>query len=259
MATRIPNSTPVPAIPLLMSSDSAPVPVKVQVPAKPPVNPVSYRQSLADLTGGFVKAAIMCVVGILPGPWSRQTSGIADLGKVYFTTLAIAAGVMTLSFRKSVKTSPEWPMRLKLGLLGVAVGALAFWLDGRVSPATFVGGADEELVSTMPTYLFGMIRANNNGYGDVQRLCDVLRRLPRSGPLVEDGGPRSRIVLDTVAIRSWPACFGMVFAFLWPFQSHGPMEGFDHGIVPLLIAAFAVPLASAWTPPPPKLPRKLRA
>lgn len=257
VATRIPNSTPVPAIPLPMSSHSTPVPVRLQ-PLKPLVAPASFRQSLADLTGGYVKAALLCAIGIIPWALITQTSSLAELGKVYATALAIAVGVTTLSFRKSVKTSPEWPMRMKLGLLGVAVGALAFWLDGRVGPVT-LANADEELVSTMPSYLFGTIHMTNKadmgiftGYAMYFAACLGLVRWWKMAA-------RDRDCSWSLYHPIVAGVFGMVFAFLWPFQSSRPMEGLDHGLAPLIIAAFAVPLASAWTPPPPKLPRKLRA
>ena len=260
VATRIADSTPVPATPLNMSSDSNPIPKRfVAAPVLVPPNPVSVRQSLADVTGGIVKAAIICVIGLIPWALATQTDDVGVLGKVYFTTLAIAAGVMVLSFRTSAKNSAEWPLRVRMGLLGLAVGAMAFWLDGRVVHVGPPAAADEEFVSTMPSYLFGAVRLGSKADSGV--LVGYLAYFAASLALCRwwKMAARDRKESWTLFHPFAAGFFGLVLAFLWPRSDVRPMEGFDHGIVPLLVAAIAIPLASAWTPPPPKLPRKLKA
>jgi hypothetical protein len=263
VATRIDDSTPTPATPLLMSSDSTPIPkrlvaepVRIVVPAP---NPVSVRQSLADVSGGVVKAAVICAVGLIPWALATRTDDVGVLGKVYFTTFAIAAGVMVLSLRSSVTNSAEWPLRLRMGALGLAVGVLAFWLDGRVVHVGTPGGGDEEFISTMPSYFFGAVRLGSKadagvlvGYATYFAASLFLCRWWRMAA-------RDRKESWTLFHPFAAGFAGLILMFLFPFVSDRPMEGFDHGIVPLLVAAVAVPLASAWTPPPPKLPRKLRA
>lgn len=257
VATRVVGNSPIPATPLQMSTDSIPIPVKL--PVVKVVNPVSYRQSLADLTGGFVKAAIVSAVGLIPWVLISKTNDISIIGKVYFLTLAISSGVMLLSFRVLAKNHSEWPLRIRMALLGLAVGCMAYWFDGRVGP-TSVNNADEELISTTPSYLFGTVHMNRvdahvlSGYALYFAACLGLCRWWKMAA-------RDRKDSWTLFNPLAAGFFGLVFAFLWPhYESSqpGPVN-FDQGIVPLLIASIAIPLASAWTPPPPPLPRKLRA
>ena len=255
VATRV--TAQVPSVPLPMSSDSVPIPVKMPV-ARVPYG-VSYRQSMADLSGGLVKAGILSAIGVLPWAIFTQTSDIATLGKMYFTTLTIAAGVMVLSFRSSSKNQAEWPMRIRMAILGLAVGAVAFWMDGRVGPTTF-NGADEEFVNTTPSYLFGMIHMS---HGDAHALSGYAMYFAACLGLCRWWKMAARDRKDSWTLFNPIAAgfFGCVFAFLWPHHVAGNAApvGFDYGIVPLFIAAIAVPLSSAWTPPPPAMPRKLRA
>ncbi|MFO0937933.1 MAG: serine/threonine-protein kinase [Gemmataceae bacterium] len=252
VARRIANDAAVASVPLPMSSDINTIP-KLDPKPVSPFAKVSFRQSLADLTSGIFKASILSAIGILPWALFSQTSDIATIGKVYLTTLSIVTGVLVLSFRTSAKNQHEWPIRIRMAMLGLVVGCFTFWLDGRTMPTT-IGNQDELLVGTN-TYVFGQFhasRADANTLLYYVAYFSACLGLCRWWKMAALDRKESWTLFNPIAA----GFFGCMLSFLWP---HEAGYNFDHGIVPLLIASVAVPLASAWTPPPPPLPRKLRA
>ena len=122
--------------------------------------------------------------------------------------------------------------------------------------ATF-NGADEEFVNTTPSYLFGMIHMS---HGDAHALSGYAMYFAACMGLCRWWKMAARDRKDSWTLFNPIAAgfFGNVCAFLWPHELTS-FTGFSFGLVPLLIASIAVPLSSAWTPPPPAMPRKLRA
>jgi hypothetical protein len=252
IATRVPDH--IRAEPLPVSSQSQPIPVKLPLPMKrPEAAAVTVRQSLVDLTGGILKVALLAAIGTAGVALITQVDTVAFVGKLFATSLAISVGVMVLSFRSSRKTVSEWPLRMRMALLGVGVAGLLFWLDGRT--LTVNTGGDEELIGTTPGRLGGLI---NMSRSDFSTLAGYAMYFAATLGLC-------RWWLMTVRDRkeSWSlghpiaaGFFGMILMFLWPHDQGSP---FTYGIASLIIASIAIPLASAWSAPPAPLPRKLRA
>lgn len=255
VATRVPDHTP--AEPLLISSQSQSIPVKLPLPRnrnEQVVVPVTVRQSLADLTGGIIKVALLSAVATVGISFFMHSDAISNGGKLFATTLAVSVGVMVLSFRSSRKTDSEWPLRMRLALLGVGVAGLLFWLDGRTL-AINTGGGDEELIGTTPGRLGGLV---NMSRSDFAVLSGYMMYFAATLGLCRWWHMTCRDRKESWSLGNPIAAtfFGVILMFLWP-HSHG--SGFAYGITPLIIASIAIPLASAWSAPPAPLPRKLRA
>lgn len=252
IATRVPDH--VPADPLPMSSQSQAIPVKLPVPKKrPEAGEVSYRQSLVDLTGGIVKVAMLAALGTAGVALVNQVDTVAYVGKLFVTTLAICVGVMVLSFRSSRKPASEWPLRLRMALLGVGVAGLLFWLDGRTFSLNT--GSDDELMGTSPGRLGGLLNMSRSDFSTLTGYAMYFAAtlgLCRWWHMTVRDRKESWSMGHPIAA----GFFGMVLMFLWPHDQGSP---FSNGIAPLLIASVAIPLASAWSAPPAPLPRKLRA
>jgi len=197
---------------------------------------------------------LFCAVGCGVIALIGQIDNPASIGKLYATTLAITLGVMTLSFRVGMTNQSEWPLRMRMALLGVGVAALLFWLDGRTVTANSLGGSEEELVTASTSRFGGLVNIQKTDFsvlsGYALYFAAVLG-LCRWWHMAARDRKDSWTIANPIAA----GFFGMILMFLWPHDT-GSDLGF--GIGPLLIASLVIPLVSAWTAPPQPLPRKLR-
>ena len=133
--------------------------------------------------------------------------------------------------------------------LGALVGALAFWLDGWNVPH-----APSEGASSGETYLFGTVQVPPDSLSAGLKYLLYFAGVMGAGrwwkAAARDRKDRFTL-LPPIAAAFW----GAVLVFLWPWQSGSPVVG---GIVPLVLATVAVQASSAWNPPPPPAPKRLR-
>ena len=237
--------------------------VPVAPPARPPIAPpilptahpvpvavaASTRDRLSDLSGAMVRAPLIAALGLIPYAIVTQTSDVSRLGDLFLITAAVCWAILVGSTGASYRTVDSWGRRLRLGGLGLVVGALAFWLDGwqLPAPASPMAGAGDR-------YVLGLVEMDaetaSAGWHYLLYFGGVLTAGRWWRMAAQDRKDRFGL-FPLIAAGFWSGAL----VFLWPWAVGSPVPG---GIVPLVIAAAAVQLASRWSPPPPPAPMKLR-
>jgi hypothetical protein len=218
----------------------------------PTARPVAFawRDRLSELAGSLGVAPLVIALALVPYGLVRQVNDPAALGRLLLVSSALA-WVMTLgSAGRSYRSADTWWPRLRFAGLGLAVGLLAFWLDGwgvpavtTAAPATSrgvtlfgVATVEGDAVAVGAKYL--LYFAGALGAGRWWRLTarDRKDRLSVGGVL---------------AAGFW----GGLLVFLWPTELEGVVEG---GVLPLALAGLAVQAVSPWVPAVPAPSKKLR-
>lgn len=223
-----------------------PLPVATPVPG---VSQSSKRDRLVDLCGSLVRAPLYTVLGIVPYAVVTSTVDVSRLGDLFLLSVALSWAVLIGAAGSDARTSDSWGRRFRLGGLGLLVGALAFWLDGwhLPRPASPMAGSGER-------YVFGLLQMDTETASAAWHYLLYFGGVLTAGRwwLMAAKDRKDRLGLfPLIAMGFW----GGLLIFLWPWVAGTPVAG---GIVPLVIAAFAVQLASPWVEPPPPPPRKLR-
>jgi hypothetical protein len=133
---------------------------------------------------------------------------------------------------------------------GIAVGLLAFWLDGWGMPARIPAGAD---VPYREQYVGGLVRMTPEAVSTGMRYMLYFGLAVAAGRWwrIADRSRKERFSLfPPVVAAFWAA----VLLFLWPWEAAIP----GLGIIPLVLAAVTVQMVSPWSPPPPAPPRRVR-
>ncbi|MBX9625739.1 MAG: hypothetical protein K2X82_18210, partial [Gemmataceae bacterium] len=226
---------------------AAPLPRAAPVggdPARPKLLTTPLTQAWRDrLTGLAGSMAVTPVVaGLCTAPWALFTNDEpwSLLGRVFVLATALSWAVLAVARPPRGDSPNTWGRRLHLLLAGLAVGALAFWLDGwavprggtpadsgrdlvvagwgRVSPATF---------ATLMKFLFyfGLTTAAVRWW----KMTDPRRK--------------ERFRFFPVAVVGF---WAGAFLFLWPWESGGAAAG----VAPAVIAAVCVQVAAPWAGPP---------
>jgi hypothetical protein len=249
VASRVPDHLPATPLPMSSAVNAIPKTAAVAAPAA-----VCWSRSFADLFGGYVKAAILCGLGVIPFALATQTDSVAQLGKLFAVAFAVSAGVMTLSFRVGTKNANEWPLRLRMAALGCGIAGLMFWLDGRTLGGSGFVVADDEPGTSFVRFgdRLSLAKVDSKALTGYALYFAACLGLCRWWLMAARDRKESWSVSHPIAA----AFFGTVLMFLWP---HDANSGFEYGLVPLIIASIAIPLSSGWQAPPAPLPRKLRA
>ena len=232
-------------------ADLAPIPRAIPVAAangaanpKYASGPITraFREKLTDFLGAAAIAPV--VAALCTAPWAVFQSPIqwALLGRVFLLSTALGWGALLVSRPPTPGEKSSWGRRLNMLFVGLAVGALAFWLDGWAVPGglshpetsrDLVIGSwariSPETLSVAMRYLFY--------FGVTAAACKWWAMTDRRRK------ERFRF-LPVVGAGFW----GGVLMFLWPWEVASPALG----IAPLVIAAVAAQVASPWTPPPPQ-------
>lgn len=191
--------------------------------------PQVWRERLTELCGSFAVAPLIAL--LCTAPWAVFPSNAAwtVLGRVLLLSTALSWAVLVVARPPRRHDPNTWGRRFHLLLAGMAVGLLAFWLDGW---APGHGGSLDsrftpDTISTGIRYAFyfGLAAAAMRWW----RLTDRQRR------------ERFRL-FPLFAAGFW----GCAFLFLWPWES--AVGGV--GVAPLVIAAVAVQVASPWAGQP---------
>jgi hypothetical protein len=201
--------------------------------------PVTIRERLSELTGGIALAPLVTLLGTAPCALIQTPAPWSVLGRVFLLATLLSWGLIVLGrFPRRDQKNP-WSRRAIQLVLGLGVGALAFWLDGWGVPTGTASATSGDLIlasghrfspetfSTGLRYLFY--------FGLATGACRWW--------IATDRRRKERVRLfPVIAAGFW----GSVFVFLWPWESTPVMVG----IAPLVIAAVAAQAASAWGGPP---------
>jgi hypothetical protein len=199
--------------------------------------PVTWRDRAVGQLGAVVFAPVIAALGLIPYALVVTTThvGQADwmsLAKTFLVTTAATWAVLIGSGLSKFKSEDGWGRRLRLGLLGMGVGVIGFWLDGWTVPQT----SHSDSFPTAVRYLlyFGGVMAAGRWWRATAR--DRKERFS---------------LFPVVAAGFWSS----VLLFLWPWES-GTAAG---GIIPIVVAVIAAQAVSPWTPPAVAIqPKKLR-
>lgn len=258
VATALPKVAAVPPAPRAKpeaAPAAPPVIRKAAVKSPDPVPQISIRDQLSDLTGSMVKAPIVAALGVIPWALITGTTQWNEIGQLFLLTVALTWGVLIASRGARWRTSDSWFRRMRLAGVGVLIGFLTFWLDGRVGPEIAGPVAADEVVTTADRFLF-----------------DTVRMPPESLPIMVKYGlyfacvlgvsrwwrlsARDRKERFTLGGPFLAAFWGAVLLFLWPWDAaSSPMTA----LVPLVLSAIAVQWVSPWAPQPLAVaPKRLR-
>ena len=208
-------------------------------PLSPAPAPQAMRDRITELAGGFVLVPVVTAACTIP--WAVFPSSVqwSALARVFLLSTVLAWVVMLIGRLPKRSESNPWGRRaLQLGV-GLALGVLAFWLEGWALPTGPTNATSRDIVvftnhrispttfSTAVRYLFY--------FGLAVALCQWWK--------ITDRKRRERVrFTPLVAVAFW----GTVCLFLWPADS----AQLWLGVSVLVIAAVAVQAASPWAGPP---------
>jgi hypothetical protein len=210
--------------------------------AEPPA-PQTARDRITDLAGGFALTPLIAAACTAPWAAFQPTVQWSLMARVFLLSTALAWAVMIVTRVMKVSEKSPWSRRgVQLGI-GLALGALAFWLDGWALPTGTGNATSRDFVlatgqrigpETLPTgmrYLFY--------FGVTVALCRWWKATNRER--------RERLsFIPLLAAGFW----GCIFLFLWPADSAALTNLM--GVSVLVIASVAVQAASPWAGHPVK-------
>jgi hypothetical protein len=226
-----------------------PKPIPVAKPVTGPGGPGAFRERLTELTGGVALVPLVCLACTAPWALIGGSTPWAVLAQVFLLSTTLTWALLLIARISRRPDKNPWTRRSLHLVAGLAVGALAFWLDGWAVPRGTANATSRDLVLLTGHRL------------SPEALGTAARYLFYFGLAV--GACRWWIAADRKRkerVRLWPivgaAFWGGVFLFLWPIESTPMIVG----LAPLVIAAVALQAASPWTPapPPPPVPSRSR-
>ncbi len=249
-----------PSRPAAGDPPSAPMPPRAEEPTPSNGSVVSARARVAELCGSLALAVVLAaLLSILWTALGRSTD-LTEIGACFFLTVAGSWVVLVPAKLWPKPEDDSWGRRGFMLLLGLGVGVMALWLDGRPL-AALLGreppGPDAPetrgfLGTPMPS-LFGHDRA-----------VRFVSPWPVAACYLSYFG------LAFFALRWWKMAdrhrgqrFGLfpvlaagfwayVLLFLWPWPEA------PRGVVALVMTAAIVQLVSPWEPLPPPRAKRLR-
>ncbi len=211
-------------------------------PLPQPPAPLTARDRLTELAAGFALTPL--ITAACTAPWAVFQSSVpwSLLGRVFLLSTLLAWAVMIIGRLPKRNENNTWGRRAIQLVVGVCIGALAFWLDGWALPTGTANATSRDLVlftnhrispdtfSTGMQYLFY--------FGLTVALCRWWKTTDRKR--------RERVrFVPLIAAGFW----GAVFLFLWPTDATPMMLG----VSVLVIATVAAQVASPWAGPPQKV------
>lgn len=221
------------------------------IPVARPVigGPGTFRERLTEFAGGVALVPVVCLACTAPWALIGGATPWAVLAQVFLLSTALTWLLLLVARISRRPDKNPWARRSLHLMVGLGVGALAFWLDGWAVPRGTANASSRDLVLITDHRL------------SPEALGTAARYLFYFGLAV--GACRWWIPADRrrkERVRIWPivaaAFWGGVFLFLWPFDSTPMIVG----LAPLVIGAVALQAASPWTPapPPPPVPSRSR-
>lgn len=223
--------------------------VEDRLPRPRPVKPVllkqsgqpsTYRERLSELAGGFVLAPVITATCTVPWALLDTATPWAVLGRVFVLATVLTWALLLVGRLPRRDDNNPWGRRAVQLSVGLAIGAMAFWLDGWALPTGTESASTRDLIlasghrvspetlthGLQYLFYFGLATAACRWWSATDRKRkERVRLMPILGA----------------------AFWATVFLFLWPWDS-SPMIV---GLAPLVIAAVAVQVASPWAGQPP--------
>jgi hypothetical protein len=244
----LPAPRPTPAVHTPAPASAVrPVATPISVPkAKliaPPSGPLpqAARDRLTELAGAFALTPL--VTAACTAPWAVFQTSVqwSLLARVFLLSTLLAWTVMLIGRLPKKNEQNPWGRRAIQLVVGLCVGALAFWLDGWALPTGTTNATSRDLVLftshriSPDTLKIGMQYLFY--FGLTVALCRWWT--------ATDWKRKERVrFFPLLAAGFW----GSVFLFLWPSDSAPMMLG----VSVLVIAAVAAQVASPWAGPPVK-------
>ncbi len=228
-----------PAIPQRLQATPIPAAPKTPLPMARPVLPPTIRDRLTGLLGALLLAPAIAALGLVPYGLLSNPSDSTGLMKMFLVTTALAWAVLLGSGQSTFRSSDGWARRLRLGVLGLMVGTLAFWLDGWVMPR----GGPAQAVTSADSFMFGTIAMPADVFSTGVRYLLYFGGVMAAGrwwrSTARDRKERFSL-FPLLAAGFWSGAL----LFLWPWEAGSPAGG----IVPIVLAIVAVQAVSPWTP-----------
>ncbi len=245
----LPRANPIPS-PSAPTRVDPPAPRPAAVPAarapeKVPAvaGPLAHtaRDRLTELAGGFALTPL--VTAACTAPWAIFQGSVpwSLLGRVFLLATVLTWAVMIIGRLPKRSEKNPWGRRAIQLVVGLCVGALAFWLDGWSLPTGTATATSRDIV------LFTNHRVNPDTFSTGMRYLfyfGITVAMCRWWAAT-DHTRRERVrVIPLIGAAFW----GAVFLFLWPESAPALL-----GVSVLVTAAVAAQVASPWAGPPQKI------
>jgi hypothetical protein len=209
------------------------------VPTPPPSVPLTTRDRLTALAGGFALTPL--VTAACTAPWAAFQSSApwSLLGRVFLLSTVLAWAVILLGRLPRRSEGSPWGRRAIQLAVGLGIGALAFWLDGWAMPNAVAEDGNGDMVRAGAGAMQWFVSATGMQYLFYFGLTVALCRWWKA----TDRRRKERVrFIPLIAAGFWSA----VFLFLWP----GDSSTMWLGVSVLVIAMVAAQVASPWAGPP---------
>ena len=249
-------------------------PLPLARPTTIPTAAFAWRDRLSELTGSLAAAPLLVALLLVPygllaqladpvapevgtaiqfGVRNGLLAQVADplaLGKVFLVSTALAWTLILGSADRSFRSADTWWPRLRFAGLGLAVGLLAFWLDGWTLPNARAGGP----VTSRGVTVFGLATVDGESVPFAAKYLLYFAGVLGLGRWwrlsARDRKDRVSLV-PLLAAGFW----GYLMSFLWPTGTDQVGAG---AVLPLVFAAIAVQAVSPWIPAVSTASKKLR-
>jgi eukaryotic-like serine/threonine-protein kinase len=227
-------------------------PVAKPAPKKRYGPPVTLREKLGELAGGFSLAPLVtaaftapCALVPTPTPWLVLT-------RIFLLSTLLTWALILVSRLPRRDHKSPWSRRAVQLVVGFGIGAMAFWLDGWAIPTGNASATSQDLVIAsghrFSPELFQV--------GFQYLACFGLATAACRWWVATDRKRKVRVrLIPVLAVTFWATLFCLL---LWPREAipfNADREGWlppilYTGVPVLVIAAIAVQAASPWAGPP---------
>jgi hypothetical protein len=235
---RIEDKTPMPDT---VVDVRLPLPAIKPTPKKRYNPPATFRERLTELSAAFAFSPLVILACTAPCALFEPSVKWSELARVFLLSTLLTWSLLLVSRFPLRDPKSTWGRRAVHLLIGMGVGAAAFWMDGWAVPSGTAAARSHDLVlasghrlspellSVVVRYLFY--------FGLATAACRWW--------VATDRKRKKRVRLVPILAAAF---WGLVLVFLWPWGRSTPMSV---GFVPLLITAIAVQAASPWSGPIP--------
>ena len=244
----LPQATP-PFVQVEAPRVAQPIPQLAVTKVANPVG-VAWRDRLTDISQGMLFLPLIAVIALIPFAVIAKNTEWATTQKLFLLTVLLGWSMLIVGSQTRYRAVDSWFRRMWLAILGLGVGAVAFWLDGWPMPSLV---SDPSSVPTDELFILGQVQMSKaSATIGMQYLIyfATVMGIGRWWRAVARDRKERFSMLPLLAAAFW----GFVFSFVWPWSSGSVWLG----VVPLILATVTVQLVSPWSPPPPPAPRKLR-